>query len=140
GVGEKGLKPVVVSLQYRIEFMVVTSGAAISETREHGPDGVRDVVEDLLAPLHQIAGVTFIRIMPVEGRGHAGIGIVRPQLIAGDLLADEAVVRLVGVESFDDIVAVTPGVRTRLVALEAFAFRIAGQFQPVTGPTLSVVW
>ena len=42
--------------------------------------------------------------------------VVGGQQVAGDLLADELVVGLVGVEGGDDVVAVAPGVRVGDVA------------------------
>ena len=55
-------------------------------------------MEYFLSPLHKVAGVVFIRIETVECRGQTGIGIVRPKFVTGDLLAHEAVIRLVAVE------------------------------------------
>ena len=126
-------------MQNRIELVGVAAGAAVSHGQESGADGIGDVVQDLLAALHQVAGVAFIRIVPVESRGDAGLGIVRPQFIAGDLLLDEAVIGLVLVERLDDVIAVAPGIRPRLVALESFAFGVAGEIQPVPRPAFAIV-
>ena len=66
-------------------------------------------------------------------------GIVRIQLVARDLLLDEAVVGLVLVERLDHVIAIAPDVGPRLIALEAFAIGVARQVQPVPRPALAVV-
>ena len=76
--------------------------------------------------------------MAVEAGPDPRLGAARPKLVARDLFLDEAVVRLVGVERIDDVVAIAPSVRTGLVRLEALAFREARQIEPVTGPCLAV--
>src|SRR5262249_19560135 len=63
----------------------------------------------------------------------------RRDLVAGDLLAEEAVVGLVGVEAGHDVIAVTPGVGPWMVALVALRFRPAGEVEPVTAPAFAVV-
>src|SRR2546427_219893 len=80
-----------------------------------------------------------IRIMTIEGRGGAGVGLVGPKFVAGDLFADEAVVRLVIVERFDDVIAITPGIGSRLVGFEPFAFGVARQIQPMPRPAFAVM-
>ena len=61
------------------------------------------------------------------------------RLVAGELLEDEAVVRLVGVEGADDVVAVAPGVGPRFVELVAVGLGVAGEVEPVPAPALAVV-
>ena len=62
--------------------------------------------------------------------------LVVGQFVAGELFEQEAVVRLVGVERADDVVAVAPGVRPRQVLLAlAFGVGVAGQVEPVAGPS-----
>ena len=61
----------------------------------------------------------------------------RRQQVAGDLLADEPVVRLVGVEGVDDVVAIAPGVRIGDVARRAGRFGVAGHVEPVPAPAFA---
>ena len=77
--------------------------------------------------------------MAVEAGGDARLGSSGPQLVAGDLFLDEAVVGLVGVEGLDDVVAIAPGVGARLVGLEAVGLGVAGEVEPVAAPALAVV-
>ena len=64
-------------------------------------------------------------------------GVVGGQQVAGDLLADELVVRLVGVERVDDVVAVPPGVRVGDVPRRAGRLGVAGDVEPVPAPALA---
>ena len=138
-VREERLQLVVVFLRDRVVLVIVTSGASDGQPEEHRADGIGDVVENLLAALHQVAGVAFIRIVAIERRGHACVRVVGPQFIAGNLFTDEPVVRLVLVERLNDVVAILPDVRAGFVGLEALALGIAGQIEPVSGPALAVV-
>ena len=60
------------------------------------------------------------------------------QLVAGELLADEAVVGLVVVERADDVVAVAPGVGLGVVALVAVGLGEPDEVEPVPAPLLAV--
>jgi len=62
------------------------------------------------------------------------------ELVAGDLLPDEQVVRLVAVERVDDVVAVTPRMRHVGVALVAGGVGVAGEVEPVARPAFAVTW
>ena len=66
------------------------------------------------------------------------VGVAGDQLVAGELLHDEAVVGLVRVEAADDVVAVPPGVGPGLVELVAVGVGVAGQVEPVPAPALAV--
>ena len=60
-------------------------------------------------------------------------------LVAGDLLLEEHVVRLVLVERADHVIAVAPGVGTVEVVLEAVGIGVARDIQPVAAPALAIV-
>jgi hypothetical protein len=77
-VGEEGLQPVVVGLRDRIVLVIVAARAAKRQSGEDLPDRVRDVVQDLLPALHQIARVRLIRVVAVERGRDASVGIERP--------------------------------------------------------------
>jgi hypothetical protein len=65
--------------------------------------------------------------------------LVVGQLVARDLLDEKAIVRLVGVERLDDVIAVSPGVRPGQILL-ALPLRVGvpGQVEPVAAPPLAV--
>ena len=79
--------------------MIVAAGAADRQTEEHLARNVGDVVEDFLAALLQIGGVVLVGPQTQEAGGDEGIGVVRLQLVAGQLLPHEAIVGQVGVEA-----------------------------------------
>ena len=64
-------------------------------------------------------------------------GIAGLQLVAGDLLADEAVVWQVVVEGPDDVVAVAVGLGAEVVGAEAGGVGEADQIEPVAGPAFA---
>ena len=59
-------------------------------------------------------------------------------LVAGDLLDQEPVERLVAVEGVDDVVAESPGVGDVAVVLEALGLGVADDVEPVLRPALAV--
>ena len=86
-----------------------------------------------------VALVVFVDASRKIAGGDEGLGIVRRDFVAGELLLDELRVRLVAVERPDDVVAVAPGVRPIGVLLVAVGFGVAHQVEPVAGPALAVV-
>ena len=65
-------------------------------------------------------------------------GIVGKEHVAGELLFDEARVRLVLVERADHVVAVGPGVAARLVLVVAVRVAVVHDVEPVPSPALAV--
>ncbi len=138
-VGEESLQPVIIALQDGIELVVVAAGAAIRHADKRCRYGVGDVVQQLLTALHQIAGIAFVGKMAIEAGGHQGCGVARIDFVSRDLLLHEAIVRLVGVETIDDVISIAPDIGPRLVALEAFAVGVAGEVQPVPSPAFAIM-
>ena len=58
--------------------------------------------------------------------------------VACNLLPEKNVVRLVLVECFDDVVAISPCIRTKLVALETVRVGVVRNIQPVPRPAFAV--
>ena len=125
-------------MQDRVELVVMALRAAVGQSQEDAAHRVGDVQEDFLPPLHQDRRVRLVGVVAVEAGSDARLGAGGPELVAGDLLLDEPVVRLVGVERVDYVIPVAPCVRAGLVGLEPLAFREARQIEPVTGPGLAV--
>ena len=67
---------------------------------------------------------------------NVGIG----QFVAGQLLGDKLVVRLVLVERLDHVIAIAPGVLQIVVVFVTRAIGVASHVQPHAGPALAVVW
>ena len=76
--------------------------------------------------------------MAQETGSNKFVGIGRKHFVAGQLLTHEAVVRLIFVERAHDPVTVSPGLRALRVAVEAVAFGVTCEVQPVSGPPFAV--
>ena len=138
-VRKERLQPVVVLLSDRIELVVVAPGTVVGQPEKRRADDGRNVVQRLLPGQQEVLLVALLGVVAVEGRCDPGLEAVRPELVARDLLADEPVVRLVGVERRDHVVPVPPGVPARDVPLEAGTLREPRQVEPVSAPALAVV-
>ncbi len=134
------LQPVIIAMQNRVEFMVVTFRASECQSQKCGADGICDVLQNVLPPLHEVSRIPFIRIVTAERRRHASLWIVRPHLVASDLLLHEPVVGFVLVQRFNDIIAIAPDIGSIFVGAEAVAFRVTRRVQPMSRPPLAIVW
>ena len=137
---ERSRQAVVVGLENRIELVVVAARALNRQAEHSTAERGDDVVEVLVPPLRV---VLFTKV-------HAGTGAEEPggdpglvgrpvELIAGDLFLDEPVEGLVPIERGNDVVAISPGVGSVVVLLEAVRVRVPRYVQPVATPTLAVV-
>src|SRR5688500_16631119 len=62
------------------------------------------------------------------------------QLIASELLADKLVVRLIGIERANHVIAKPPGLRTKLVPIKAIAVAVANHVEPQPRRVLAIAW
>ena len=79
--------------------MVVAAGAADAQAEEDVAGHVGDVVEDRRPLARDVALVVLVGPEPEEAGGDPHLGVVRGELVAGELLGDEPVVGLVVVEA-----------------------------------------
>ena len=121
--------------------MVVAAGAIDGHAEEGLTDVGGDLGEHFLAALFgiDVAGDEMLGAGAQVAGGDQRFLVAGEHLVAGDLLLDEAVVRLVRVEGVDHVVAVAPGVRTILVEFEAVGVGVANDVEPLGGPALAVV-
>ena len=137
---EAGLDGVVVVRRHRIELVVVAARALQGLAEECLAHAVGDVVEEALprdfGDLH--AG-QFPGPHAQEAGGDAQLRVGGLQFVTGDLLEDEAVVGLVGVEAAHDVIAVAPGVAALVVVGEAAAVGVADDVEPVPRHALAVM-
>jgi len=137
--------PVIVDLRQRIELVVVTPAAVDGQSQERARDRPDHLGQFLLTgPPHlALARTHMLHLVPFPGDEKPGGGDAVAggvgQDVAGDLLADELVVGEIGVETVDDIIAVTPRVRAELVVFETVTLGVADHVQPVAAPTFAVV-
>ena len=132
-------------LRDRIELVIVAAAAIDGQAQERLADRGDEPFQFLLAGKRphggravvvrrQIVGPSARNPLAMTASGSSG-----SQHVAGNLPADELVVRHVRVERLDHEVAVLPGVGPKLVALEALALAVANDVEPVPGPALAVV-
>ena len=103
------------------------------EVLVHFVDGL--VVGDVRGGPHEPGGGQRLDLV---GRRDGQV-LVIDQLVAGQLLEDELVDRLVLVERVDDVVAVFPGDFAIAVAGVAAGIGVAGDIQPVPAPLFAVM-
>ena len=125
--------------------MVVAAGAGDRESEEGLRDDVDLVVHvtDLLIDRvdRLVAVFDHAEVAGAEGRLVELFFGVEPwllQQVAGELFADELVVRDVGIEGPDQVVAVAPGLRDGGVAFAAVRIGVADEIHPVAGEVFAV--
>src|SRR5207245_1031899 len=100
-----GLQGVVITLRDRVELVVMATSATDAQTEKHRSRGV-DPVHERLNPIDVF---DLVQHVPIRAHGvESGTGhrswVVGVQLVPGDLLLYEAVIRLIRVEGIDDVV------------------------------------
>ena len=61
------------------------------------------------------------------------------QEVAGELFHNETVVGKVVVEGLNDVVAIAPGVRIKVIFVHAGGVGVAGDVEPMTSPAFAIV-
>ena len=137
---------VVFLLRDRVELVVVAAAAVDRDPAgggHHLGDHVVEVIGPGLPPQHRAFGFDLTDKVPGAGGEKAGGNrkgrIVRSDHVAGQLTADELVVRQVIIEGPDHPVAIPPGGWPQLVPLKAVRVGVVGNVEPVAGPPLAVV-
>ena len=138
-VAEEREHLVVVLLRDGIEHVIMATRAANRQAHEGFRGGLEHVVEPF-----ELGGARVVRFVipdaePVKTGGDQAVIVHVRQLVAGDLLHHEPVVRLVLVERADDVVAVFPDKRFFIVALVAVGLGEAHDVEPVAAPAFAVL-
>ncbi len=105
---EARLQPVVVFLQNRVEFVIVTSRTSNSHPQKHFSGHVSNLIQNVLPLGASITLIVFVQIGSQETGRHKGLRAVRRNFVSGKLFSHELVVRFVFIKCVDDIVSVTP--------------------------------
>ena len=131
---------VVVALGDRVHLVVVAAGAGDREPEEGARGRLDLLVDDVQHELPAVLGVVGLAAEGEEAGRDELIGplavVLGGQQVAGDLLADELVVRLVGVERGDHPVAIAPGLGIGEVRLAA-RLGEPRHVEPVPAPALA---
>ena len=121
--------------------MIVAARAAYRQAHERGTNGARHLDQHLLPVrlLILIAAYDVDGPHTMEAGGDQSFLIGRPQFIAGNLLFDEPVVRLLTIERVCDVIAIAPGLYALAIGFVAVRVGIAHHIQPFERPSLAVV-
>ena len=119
--------------------MVVAAGAADGQAHECFRRRLEHVVESV--EFREPFVVRFIvpDAKPIEAGGDQAVVVYVRQLVPGNLLKHESVVRLVFIKGADDIVAVFPDEWFFVVALVAVGLREAHDIEPMATPAFAVL-
>ena len=128
--GKECAQPEIILLQNGIELVVVAARTLDAHRKEHVAGHVSDVVENIAPLRFHIALVVLINPMAQIHCGRERLAIGGVDFIAGDLLAYKSVVRLVGIERVDDVIAIAPRLRPEMVGVVAVGIRVAHEVQP----------
>ena len=137
---ERGRDAVVVGLGDGVVFVVVAAHAAERETEEAAADGRDHVVELVVADaLDGLRGdLARVRSGDEKARRARAFERVGLEAVAGELPADETVVRHPVVQRADDPVAIVKRAGAEAIELIPVALREAHHVQPVPAPALAV--
>ena len=118
--------------------MVVTASTTDGDAEEDLRRRANDVVQLVRTVLLKVRRLIVPRTEPMKAGGDDRLQRGVRQFVTSKLLNEESVIRLVGVEGRDHIVAIPPNVRLCSVPFIAVRLRIPYQIQPVPRPTLAI--
>ena len=138
GAGEDPGERVIIPSWNRIELVIVATCAADCQAEEPARSGIDLIIDDLEFGVLRAGLVESFGADGEEAGGDQKLVpfrliLVREE-IAGDLFMDEAIIRLIGVEGIDHVVAIFPGVGIVQIAVESGGFPKAGDVEPVPAP------
>ena len=123
-------------------LVVVAARAAEREAEQRAADGINRIGEiEVLVVGRGLVAVALANREEAGGGDAAGVLVrraLRGEKVAGDLLADELVEGLVGVEGVHDPVAILHGLAHGVVRAVAGGVGVAGDIEPVAAPALAV--
>src|ERR1700722_14142616 len=142
---EDAVEGVIVLGAHGVIFVIVTTGTADCHTQEalaksvdrilDSEEVIRHHIETKAASNREIAGSSDkFRIMFAVGPRWELCG----KNVAGQLLRDKPIVRLIGIEGIDDVVAISPGIRNRIVRRFTSGIGIANHIEPISSPFLAI--
>ena len=137
---------VILFLGDGINFVIVTT-CAVDGDAHGGSDDLRDHVIQITRPRRPSQHLTLrfhlAHKIPRSGsqksRGDHRLWIIGRDDIARDLFPQKLIVGLVGIQRSNDVIAITPGMGTQLVALETMRVRIVRNVQPMARPTFAIM-
>ena len=117
--------------------MVVAAAAVDGQSQKGLPGGGHDVVQLIEVVLVGIGCFVIEQTQTIKTSGDDRFGGDLGQFVAGELLADELIVRLVLVECANQIIAITPDKRLGGVAFVTVGLCITDDIHPVSCPAFT---
>ena len=136
-IEHRGHAVIVVSGQ-RIELVVVTPSTAQRDAEERLRRRANDVVELVVTILLEVRRFVVKRAEPMKAGCDHGLGRSIRQFIAGELLDEKSVIRLVGVERVNHVIAISPDARLGGVSFVTVRLGVAHKVQPMPSPAFAV--
>src|ERR1700755_2771312 len=106
---------------------------------KYGACGIGNVGGDLILSVDQIAGIVVVGVIGKKTCSNHRFLVAGGQFVAGQLLFDKPVIRLVVIESIDHIIAIAVHVGARRIVFEAGAVGVSCEVEPAAGLTLPLV-
>ena len=142
---EHGFDSVVVVDRDGIEFVVVASGTIHRQPEKGLADDTHQIVHFLFPGDGSLRGVGLgiAGLIPRSRNEHArsddSFRGHRFQDVTGHLFPHETVIRHIGIEAANDVIAVMPRVVSGTVVFKALALGVANHVQPVTRPAFPIL-
>ncbi len=128
---------VIIRLRDGIELVVVAARAANGQPEECAARGAHDVVQFVGALIRRQHRVRTFHLVP-RAADEKPSRFIHAERIPGELFHDESVVGLVLVERANDVIAIRPGIRARLVHFEPVDFGEPHHIEPMPRPAFAV--
>ena len=110
--------------------MIVAARALHAEPEERVGRHVGHIGEHFGPLKLHVALVVFVDPVAQEHGGNQGIAVTRINLVPSQLLAHKSIIRFVGVERVDDVVAIAPRFGPEMIRAIAVGIRIAHEIEP----------
>ena len=133
---------VIIAHRHGVELVVVTPRTAERDPQVRAAHRVDRVLERQVPQVIRTRSVSAGEGQKPGRHDPLGILVGRPargQKVAGDLLTHELVVRLVGVERVDDVIAIQIRFGNRIVGVVAARVGISRDIHPIAAPALAVM-
>ena len=122
---EERLHPVIITLENRVELVIVASGTLQAQAQKHVAGDVGDVSKNVTPLRLHVALVVFVNPVAQKHRCDERVSVSWINLVTSQLLPHKKIIRLVGVKGTDDIIAVTPRLRSVVIRLIAVGVGVA---------------
>ena len=125
-----------------VELVIMATGTRHGHTQKRFRRDVHLLVVDVVEHLRLVLLRDRFGTQGQKAGGHntapVGTAIGRANQVAGNLLANELVIRQVVIEGFDDVVAIAPGVGIAMVLVVAGGVGIACDVEPMASPAFAI--